>query len=223
MREAGPCVILMDELVAYYRQFNAAEKLSGGTYESNLSFAQALTEAVKGAPQAMLLVSLPASEREAGGDFGYKALMDLQHTFGRVNAIWRPVSAEEGFAIVKRRLFDKIEDVAAVDETCKTFVDYYHEKRDSLPPDVQDGSFPERMRQCYPIHPEVFMRLYEDWSTLENFQKTRGALQYMAIVINRLWGSGTDEPLILPSSIPLCDTAVANKSTQFLPSGWESS
>lgn len=220
VRDASPCVILMDELVAYYRQFNVAEKISGGTYESNVSFAQALTEAVKGVPQAILLVSLPSSDTEAAGTFGRLALETLEKTFGRVNAIWRPVSAEEGFAIVKRRLFDRIEDSTAVEETSKAFVNYYHEKRDSLPVDVQNGTFPDLMRQCYPIHPEVFNRLYEDWSTLPNFQKTRGVLQYMAIVINRLWESETDEPLILPASIPLCDTAVANKSTQFLPNGW---
>lgn len=220
LKEAGPCVLLMDELVAYYRQFNTTDRLTGGTYESNISFVQALTEAVKGVPQAILLVSLPSSNTEAAGTVGRLALETLEKTFGRVNAIWRPVSAEEGFEIVKRRLFEKIEDVAAVEETCRTFADYYHEKRDLLPTTVQDGTWSERMRKCYPIHPEVFDRLYEDWSTLPNFQKTRGVLQYMALVINRLWSDGTDEPLILPASIPLCDTAIANKTTQFLPNGW---
>ena len=220
LKEAGPCVILLDELVAYYRQFSVEGKLTGGTYESNISFAQALTEAVKGVPQAILLVSLPSSDTEAAGSFGRQALETLEKTFGRVNAIWRPVSAEEGFEIVKRRLFEEITDTAAVEETCQAFAAYYHEKKDSLPGIVQEGTWPERMRQCYPIHPEVFIRLYEDWSTLQNFQKTRGVLQYMAIVINRLWKQGTDEPLIMPASIPLCDTAVANKSTQFLPNGW---
>ena len=220
LKEAGPCVILMDELVCYYRQFNTTERLSGGTYESNISFAQALSEAVKGAKQAILLVSLPSSDTEAAGTVGRLALETLEKTFGRVNAIWRPVSAEEGFEIVKRRLFEKIEDEAAVEETCRTFADYYHEKRDSLPTTIQDGTWSERMRKCYPIHPEVFARLYEDWSTLPNFQKTRGVLQYMALVVNRLWTDKADEPLIMPASIPLCDTAISNKTTQFLPNGW---
>ena len=220
LNEAGPCVILMDELVCYYRQFNTSERIAGGTYESNISFAQALSEAVKGAKQTILLVSLPQSDAESAGTVGRMALETLEKTFGRVNAIWRPVSAEEGFEIVKRRLFEKIEDEAAVEETCRTFADYYHEKRDSLPTTIQDGTWSERMRKCYPIHPEVFARLYEDWSTLQNFQKTRGVLQYMALVINRLWTDKTKEPLIMPASIPLRDTAIANKTTQFLPSGW---
>ena len=56
---AAPCVILVDELVAYIRQFGPGEKLTGGTYDSNLSFIQALTEAVKLVPNAILLASLP--------------------------------------------------------------------------------------------------------------------------------------------------------------------
>jgi len=39
----APCVILIDELVAYVRQFQEGQPLSGGSFDSNLSFIQALT------------------------------------------------------------------------------------------------------------------------------------------------------------------------------------
>ena len=55
----APCVILIDELVAYIRQFPEGQVLSGGTYDSNLSFIQALTEAVKFVPTTIVLASLP--------------------------------------------------------------------------------------------------------------------------------------------------------------------
>jgi len=220
LRDVGPCVILMDELVAYYRQFNTSERLAGGTYESNISFVQALTEAVKGAPTAILLASLPDSNTEAAGAFGAKVLKTLEKTFGRVNSIWRPVSAEEGFEIVKRRLFENITDTEAVDETCRVFADYYHQNKDELPTMLQEGAWADKMKRCYPIHPEIFTRLYEDWSTMEKFQKTRGVLQLMAIVINRLWQRNDNDPMILPASLPLDDTQVVNKCTQYLTNGW---
>jgi predicted AAA+ superfamily ATPase len=44
----APCVVLVDELVAYIRQFEEGKSYAGGTYDSNLSFIQALTEAVRG-------------------------------------------------------------------------------------------------------------------------------------------------------------------------------
>src|SRR5439155_1220019 len=42
LESCAPCVVLIDELVAYIRQFPEGQLLSGGTYESNLSFVQAL-------------------------------------------------------------------------------------------------------------------------------------------------------------------------------------
>jgi predicted AAA+ superfamily ATPase len=33
----APCVILIDELVAYVRQFEEGKALTGGTYDSNLT------------------------------------------------------------------------------------------------------------------------------------------------------------------------------------------
>jgi predicted AAA+ superfamily ATPase len=59
-------LILVDELVAYLRQFENGKQLTGGTFDSNLSFFQALTEALKAVPNAMMLASLPESEKEAG-------------------------------------------------------------------------------------------------------------------------------------------------------------
>ncbi|WP_328984644.1 DUF499 domain-containing protein [Thiorhodovibrio winogradskyi] len=109
---AAPCVILIDELVAYLRQFPEGTRLSGGTYDSNLSFVQALTEAVKGVPTAVVLASLPESEIEAGSQRGAAALRALEHVFGRVQALWKPVATDEAFEIVRRRLFEPVRDEA---------------------------------------------------------------------------------------------------------------
>lgn len=74
--------MLIDELVAYIRQFPDGPTLSGGSYDSNLSFVQALTEAVKLVPTAIVLASLPESEVEAGSRRGAVALHALEKTFG---------------------------------------------------------------------------------------------------------------------------------------------
>ena len=108
----APCVILMDELVAYIRQFEDGKSFTGGTYDSNLSFIQALTEAMKAVPTAVLLASLPESDKEAGSQKGINALAALSHYFGRVQALWKPVATEEAFEIVRRRLFSDISDQA---------------------------------------------------------------------------------------------------------------
>src|SRR5690606_38292554 len=74
LQKAAPCVILIDELVRYISQFEEGKSLSGGTLDSNLSFVQALTEALKGVPAAILLASLPDSDKEAVSKTGIQAL-----------------------------------------------------------------------------------------------------------------------------------------------------
>jgi len=109
----APCVVLIDELVAYIRQFQDGQPLSGGSFDSNLSFLQALTEACKLVPNAILLGSLPESEVEAGSQRGVAALRALEKTFGRLQALWKPVATEEAFEIVRRRLFEPVRDEKA--------------------------------------------------------------------------------------------------------------
>lgn len=217
----GPCVILMDELVAYIRQFEDGKTLSGGTFDSNLSFLQALTEALKGAPTSVLLASLPESEKEAGSSRGIRALAAVEHHFGRVQALWKPVATEESFEIVRRRLFSNVGDKAAMSDVCRAFANHYIEHRDEFPHETQQGDYLRRLEQAYPIHPEVFDRLYEDWSTLETFQRTRGVLKLMATVIHSLWKDGNDDPLILPGSLPLANSATRNEALAYLPQGWD--
>lgn len=217
----APCVILIDELVAYVRQFEEGKALSGGTFDSNLSFVQALTEALKAVPTAVLLASLPESVKEAGSQRGEKALASLSHYFGRIQALWKPVATEEAFEIVRRRLFANINDKLAMESVCRSFADFYTAHRDDFPQETQDSKYLQRLLNAYPIHPEVFDRLYEDWSTLDNFQRTRGVLKLMAKVIHRLWKDGNNDALIMPGSFPLMDADTRNEAIQYLPAGWD--
>ncbi|MES1941729.1 hypothetical protein T5B8_15895 [Salinisphaera sp. T5B8] len=221
IRMAAPCVILIDELVAYIRQFEPGRNYVGGTFDSNLSFVQALTEAVKTVPNAILLASLPESEVEVGGVRGQQALEALEKYFGRVESVWKPVGSEEAFEIVRRRLFEETADEEAIHAVCRAYADFYREHADQLPPETQERHYLERLYQSYPVHPEIFDRLYEDWSTLGKFQRTRGVLQLMAVVIHQLWNTNNRDVLIMPGSLPLDDTNVRNKSLHYLPQGWE--
>lgn len=217
----APCVILVDELVAYIRQFEEGKSLAGGSYDANLTFVQALTEALKATPTAALLASLPESEREAGSERGVAALKALEHYFGRVQAIWKPVSTEESFEIVRRRLFAEIRDRGAADAVCRAFADHYIQHAADLPGETQEGRYYDRLRAAYPIHPEVFERLYRDWSALPNFQRTRGVLKLMARVIHRLWQDNNADLLLMPGSLPLYDRDVHGELTNYLPAGWD--
>jgi predicted AAA+ superfamily ATPase len=217
----SPCVVLIDELVAYIRQFPDGQTLSGGSYDSNLSFVQALTEAAKLVPTAVVLASLPESDVEAGSQRGIAALRALEKTFGRVQALWKPVATEEAFEIVRRRLFEPVRDAKARDAVCRAFADAYVAEGAKLPAETQESRYYHRLLQAYPIHPEVFDRLYEDWTTIEGFQRTRGVLKLMAKVIYRLWKDDNKDLFIMPGSLPLHDGSTRNELTYYLPAGWD--
>jgi predicted AAA+ superfamily ATPase len=221
LKQYAPCVILVDELVAYIRQFEPGKTYTGGSYDSNISFIQALTEALKAVPNALMLVSLPDSNREAGSQNGINVLKTLEHFFGRIQALWKPVAAEEAFEIVRRRLFTSITDQASMEETCRTFADYYIANKNDFPNETQEAHYYDRLKQAYPIHPEIFDRLYEDWSSLDNFQRTRGVLKLMAKVIHKLWIDDNKDPLIMPGNLPLYDADVRNETIYYLPQGWD--
>ncbi len=221
LTQAAPCVVLMDELVAFLRQLEVGKQFNAGTFDSNITFIQALTEAMKAVPNAMLLASLPESALEVGGTMGQKALDSLEKYFARVESVWKPVATEEAFEIVRRRLFESAGEPAQVQGIAQQYADFYRQNSKDFPNETQSGHYYDRLCKSYPIHPEVFDRLYEDWSTLDKFQRTRGVLQYMAIVIHRLWVADNRDALIMPGSLPLDDSNVRGKSIHYLPQGWE--
>jgi predicted AAA+ superfamily ATPase len=217
----APCVVLLDELVVYIRQFVESHALSGGTYDSNLSFIQSLTEAAKLVPNAVVLASLPESDSQAGGPRGIAALKALEAVFNRVQALWKTVAPEEAFEIVRRRLFEPIRDAKARDQVCRAFADAYVAEGGKVPQETQEARYFDRMMQSYPIHPEVFAQLYEEWTTIEGFQRTRGVLKLMAKVIFRLWQDDNKDLMILPGSLPLYDGSARNELIYYLGPGWD--
>ncbi|MBP1626439.1 MAG: hypothetical protein H6Q00_914 [Holophagaceae bacterium] len=217
----SPCVLLLDELVAYIRQFAEKSLPYGGTYDTNLSFMQALTESIKLVPNAILLVSLPESEVEAGSQKGLAVLKAMEKTFGRIQALWKPVATEEAFEIVRRRLFEPIQALGERDAVCRAFADLYKQEGTKVPSSTHEARYYDRLVQAYPIHPEVFDRLYEDWSSIEGFQRTRGVLKLMARVIHSLWQGQNADLMIMPGSIPLHDSLVRGDFIYHLQPGWD--
>ena len=230
----GPCLILVDEWVAYARQLHDQSDLPAGSFETQFTFAQALTESVKLAGNSLLVVSLPASDStdsphaqaddvEVGGQRGREALDRLRNVIGRVESSWRPASAEEGFEIVRRRLFEPFADSSQFkdrDVVARAFAELYRRQHQEFPAECRDIDYEKRISAAFPIHPEIFDRLYADWSTLVTFQRTRGVLRLMAAVIHSLWQKGDRNPLILPAHLSIDDPGVQFELTRYLPEHW---
>ncbi|MEB3251284.1 MAG: DUF499 domain-containing protein, partial [Cyanobacteriota bacterium] len=232
----SPCLILIDEWVAYARQLHDQSDIAGGSFDTQFTFAQTLSESAKNAEQTLLAVSIPASEAhdpktgqirstdiETGGERGKEALDRLKNAIGRVESPWRPANAEESFEIVRRRLFQTTPDPSLFvqrDAVVKAFADMYRTQSQEFPGECKEADYERRMRDAYPIHPELFDRLYSDWSTLDKFQRTRGVLRLMAKVIHSLWERNDQSLMIMPAHVPMDDPQVQSELTRYLEDNW---
>ncbi|MBQ1122215.1 DUF499 domain-containing protein [Streptomyces sp. B15] len=227
----APCLILIDEWVVYARQLVGNDNLPAGTFDTHFGFAQSLTEAVEAVSGAQLVLSIPASEDgsnaadadEIGGEAGQTALDKLQSVIHRKADSWRPASADESFEIVRRRLFEAPtgETQKDINKVARLFTQFYANHKKDFPASVDTTEYERKIKSTYPIHPELFDRLYEDWSTLDKFQRTRGVLRLMSAVIHALWRDGDQSPMILPGHIPLDEPRVNNELTHYLQDRWK--
>ena len=231
----APALILIDEWVAYARQLVTDRELPSGSFETQFTFAQSLTEIVRSVPGAMLVVSIPASDTgadghgndiEIGGANGQLALERLQNVIRRVADQWRSSSKDESFEIVRRRLFQppSAEGLTTISAVARSFVTLYRNNTAAVfPRDAATLSddYEKRIRASYPLHPELLDRLYEDWSTLDRFQRTRGVLKLVSSIVHELWASNDTSPLILPGNVPLDATTVNTDLTQYLEDQWK--
>ncbi|MFH1924706.1 MAG: Swt1 family HEPN domain-containing protein [Planctomycetota bacterium] len=218
----SPCLILIDEWVAYARQLREEADLPAGTFDTQFTFAQNISECAKAAKQTMLVVSVPSSDNEIGGQWGQQALARIKNAIGRVESSWRPASPDEGFEIVRRRLFQPLagDQFVARDAVARAFSELYGSQHQEFPSECREANYERRIKMAYPIHPELFDRLYNDWSTLDKFQRTRGVLRLMAAVIHSLWERQDGNLLIMPATVPVDDPSVQFELTRYMEDHW---
>lgn len=222
-RKFSPCIILIDEWVAYARQLKEDGNDSCGSYGTQMSFAQALCEAAKTVENAIVVVSLPASDIEMGGERGRQSAAELGNIIGRIESPWSAATTEESFEIVTRRLFSPVtskDQFADRDATARSFGDFYRSNRTDFPNETHDSNYENRIRDFYPIHPELFDALAESWASIPEFQKTRGILRFMAKTIHYLWDTNDASPLLLPANVPLDDSEAQSELMRYLSPPW---
>lgn len=246
----GPVVVLIDEWVAYARQLPDgyddkdphARRIAAGLFETQFTFAQALTLAAENVPGTLLLVSVPASEGkrpatgegseadaakasdlEVGGQRGRDALERLDNVIRRVAYQWTPATRDESYEIVRRRLFVEpdAKALSSIAAAARRFTDYYRHHQKEFPTGIGEPEYESRIKAAYPIHPELLDRLYSDWSTLEKFQRTRGVLRFMSHVIHQLYQREDPSPLIMAGSVPLDAQPVRSEIVQYVGNAWD--
>jgi hypothetical protein len=214
----GPVVILLDEVLVY------VQRAGGKTGQDQqrrqvMTFLQGLTEVVRSLPNAAMVYSLQASVHEAAGD---EALLQvLDHLVTRVDAKREPVSDDEVMRVVQRRLFPAFgadrEQLDVARQVAREYAIAFKKMRETFAETVADRRaagqeaerFEARAIDSYPFHPALLDLMYHRWGSLPSYQRTRGALQFLARVVHGiLEHERTPQALIGPGDVPLEDEHV---------------
>jgi hypothetical protein len=209
----GPVLLLLDEVLIYIEKARAIPQGESTLGRQAMLFVQALTEVANTRPQTAMVYSLQASAGEAAGAEGL--LSELEHLVSRVDAKREPVSGDEVMRVVQRRLFADLGDPAVRRQVAQAYADLLHrqlraeaETEDARrEADDQARRLEERILAAYPFHPELLDLMHHRWGSLPSYQRTRGALQFLACVVHDLWQRGSDAALIGPGEVNLADEA----------------
>ncbi len=187
-----PVLILMDEVLEYVTKA-AGVKVGDSTLAAQtIAFMQELSECAGICDKVCLAVTLPASILEHYDEKAETLYQQLQKVSGRVEKIYTPVEEHEITKIIRRRLFSTIDDKYAK-KVVKEFMDYA-DKEGILPAGVQPSEYRDRFVDSYPFMPEVIDVLYHKWGSFPTFQRTRGVLRLLSLVIYAI--KGLNKPYI---------------------------
>jgi len=189
----GAALLMLDEIARHLR---AAKSVPTATKKSDLAeqtvaFLMSLFEFAASRERVALVLTLADSQDAFGVETEElrQELAEAKRLSARQERVITPTGEAEISAIVTHRLFRSIQRDAA-HETVQAYGDHYRRLADqdaNLPQRAVRAEYVEEMAGDYPFHPELLTTLNRKTSTIPNFQKTRGALRLLAMVIRRLW------------------------------------
>ena len=218
LQDAGPSLILMDEILVYLINAAAVQVGESTLRGQTLTFLQQLCIAVANCPHAMMVVTLTSQLSEFMDENAERAYESLEQVIGRVEKIRQTVEGTEIYEVIRRRLFDWPQDEdkkqaieAEARSTAEAYWEMYRRLGEDVPSGCREIDYRDDIVAAYPFHPELISVLYERWGTITSFQRTRGVLRLLADVISSLYQAKDNEPLIQSCSVNLGVPAVRSE------------
>lgn len=177
----GPVLILVDELMEYMTKASGFKVGETTLAEQTLAFMQELSEEAGVISGVCVLVTLQSSIIEQSSEAAEKMLTKLKKVMGRKEKVYAPVKDNEVTKIIRKRLFSNI-DEDGLEATVSKFVDYA-EEQSILPVGIEKSDYRARFCDSYPFLPEVIDVLYHRWGSFPEFQRTRGVLRILALLV----------------------------------------
>ncbi len=182
--------------------------------DETLTFLQRLTVAVGNTKNTALVFSLQSSKRES---LEYVNLLQtVDHLAARKDQRREPVEGNEILSVIQRRLLGRspsAEEAApaatAYQEVFTQMRRGYAESRAEAKQAEEEGlALRDRVRSAYPFHPALIDLMRERWAAIPDFQRTRGALRFLAACLRATHREGRSRTVLGPGDVPMHDAEV---------------
>ena len=221
LEAAGGGLVILDEVVNYIEKAAAVSVQDSTLKAQTLTFLQTLTVRAGSHNRVVVAATLPKSHLELHGTASADALDRLQKIFGRVQKVREPVEGDEVHEIIRRRLFvpfgqdteDKGTRTKKGNNRNVTIAAYISDlkTRPQVPDFAKEHSYAERFRQSYPFHPYLLDILNRYVGANPKFQRTRGVLRLLALVVADLQKKNHSGGLIQASDIDLTNEEIRSE------------
>lgn len=218
-----PTLLMLDEIARHMRVAQTVPTATGKSDlgEQTVAFLMSLLEFAASRADIVVVLTLA----DAGDAFAKETaqlreqLAEARRISARQERVITPTGETEIAAIVRHRLFSHIDETVAR-EAVRFYADAYRpwsEQNVALPQRALRAEYAQEIADDYPFHPELLNTLNRKVSTIPNFQKTRGALRLLALVVRQLWEQRpADTWLIHPHHVSLVVPAIVEDLTSRL-------
>ena len=210
----GPNLILLDEVLQYLISAGGVRIHQTTLRDETLTFLQRLTVAVGNTANTALVFSLQSSKRES---LEYVNLLQtVDHLAARKDQSREPVEGNEVLSVIQRRLLARIPTREEATPAAMIYQDivtqmkrgYAKGKAEEQQAEEEGLALRERVRAAYPFHPALIDVMREQWAAIPDFQRTRGALRFLAACLRATHREGGSRAVLGPGDVPIYDAEV---------------
>lgn len=210
----GPNLILLDEVLNYLISAGGVKVEKTTLRDETMTFLQRLTVAVGNTKNTALVFSLQSSKRES---LEYVSLLQtVDHMAARKDQRREPVGGNEILSVIQRRLLGRIPSTEESSPVATAYQEIFTQMRrayaqsaaDARQADEEGLAFRDRVRSGYPFHPALIDLMRERWAAIPDFQRTRGALRFLAACLRVTHREGRSRIVLGPGDVPMHDAEV---------------
>ena len=218
LKPKAPLLILVDELLEYTTKAAGISVKDSTLAAQTIAFTQELTEVAGTLDKICVVISLPSSVLEHYDANAEKMFNQLQKVSGRLEKIYSPVRDSEISQVIRRRLFSNV-DLKKCESNISEFLEYA-EKEGILPARMEVSEYKEKFIDSFPFLPDVIETLYHRWGSLPTFQRTRGVLRLLSLIIYSLRESG--KPYISLADFDLSNDEIRREFVKYVGNEFDS-